>query len=219
MYAVKQVSNPAITIIMAVKPSYVADVPDWLSSYVRAERLPLFASVSLTTIIDSEFPSGRTGGVQITLLPTAGWQPLPKSERLVQALEIAKRLMDHIHERNVMVTIGEETFHISCTEPTMNTGSGVLTDRAKLQSDIVKWLCKKHRCYNAPYGVLTGLHQNPRGSGKFRTVTFGKAGTLDAVLTIWSEKKLILSSSRDGGQPEEFTSVQDFYDYCEEHFE
>lgn len=217
MYALKKVLNPAITIIIATKTREF--VENWLYDYINAGRLPLSASVVETSIIDTEVTSNRYAtGVEITLLPTTGWQPLPVRDRLEQALEIAKSLMDALHQKTVTMTMGEETFHISVTEPTVKNGSGVLTDRAKLQADIVEWLRKKRFCFNAPYGVLTGLHQNPRGSGKFRTITFGKAGTLDAVLTIWSDKKLILSSSRDGGIPEEFTSVDEFYTYCRSHF-
>lgn len=90
--------------------------------------------------------------------------------------------------------------------------------RAQLHADIVEWIRSQPRCFTAPYGVLTGLYQNPRGYGKYRTITFGIARTLDAVLTIWSPKKLILVSSRDGGTPTEFNDVEEFKRYCVQWF-
>jgi len=94
----------------------------------------------------------------------------------------------------------------------------VRSPRAQLHADLVSWIRSQSRCFTAPYGVLTGLYQNPRGYGKYRTITFGIARTLDAVLTVWSPKKLILSSSRDGGTPIEFNDAEDFKRYCVQWF-
>lgn len=53
--------------------------------------------------------------------------------------------------------------------------------------------------FNAPYGVLTGSHVNKNGR-KFLSITFGRAGTLDATVEIYNRHFMILRDSRWGSR-------------------
>lgn len=55
------------------------------------------------------------------------------------------------------------------------------------------------RNFTAPYGILTGHHVNKRGV-KFRSITFGRARTLDATVEIYNRNFLILRASTLGSQ-------------------
>lgn len=66
-----------------------------------------------------------------------------------------------------------------------------MTPREQAQSDIVRFLTDHSSVFNAPYGVLANLDKLKSG-GAVRTVTFGCARTLDAVVSIWGADKLVL---------------------------
>jgi hypothetical protein len=85
--------------------------------------------------------------------------------------------------------------------------------REAMQDRIVTWLSERSTTFNAPYAILPG--RLPMGRGWVRTVTFGMARTLDATLTIWSERKLTLQSSRGD---ETFTSEAEFYAFAVTHY-
>lgn len=84
-----------------------------------------------------------------------------------------------------------------------------MSPREALQERIVEWLSARSHTFTAPYGILPGLHT--RGKAKVRTVTFGIARTLDAELTIWSENRLDLRTSRGD---ERLKSEAEFYQYA-----
>jgi len=48
--------------------------------------------------------------------------------------------------------------------------------------------------FTAPYGVLQGEHINKKGT-KFKSVTFGRARTLDATVDIYNRNFIILRCS------------------------
>lgn len=48
--------------------------------------------------------------------------------------------------------------------------------------------------FTAPYGVLQGEHVNRKGT-KFKSVTFGRARTLDATVEIYNRNFMILRCS------------------------
>jgi len=49
--------------------------------------------------------------------------------------------------------------------------------------------------FTAPYGVLQGEHVNRKGT-KYKSVTFGRARTLDATVEIYNRNFMILRCSR-----------------------
>jgi len=60
---------------------------------------------------------------------------------------------------------------------------------------LVNWAQSKD--FNAPYGVLTGEHVNKNGY-KYKSVTFGRARTLDATVEIYNPRFIILRTSTYG---------------------
>lgn len=62
----------------------------------------------------------------------------------------------------------------------------------EIQEAIFKWAVDKN--FNAPYGVLQGEYTNSKGK-KYKTVTFGRARTLDATVEIYNEKFIILRTN------------------------
>ena len=48
--------------------------------------------------------------------------------------------------------------------------------------------------FTAPYGVLQGEHTNKKGT-KYKSVTFGRARTLDATVEIYNRNFMILRCS------------------------
>ena len=61
--------------------------------------------------------------------------------------------------------------------------------REEIQNRIVEFLGQHQDVFNAPYGILTGLVPTARG-GKARQITFGRAATLDATITIYSPSQI-----------------------------
>lgn len=61
--------------------------------------------------------------------------------------------------------------------------------RELAQARLVDYLNAHGRYWNAPYGVLTGMRDLPRG-GKARSVTFGVARWLDASVLILSPTRI-----------------------------
>ena len=57
------------------------------------------------------------------------------------------------------------------------------SDREIVQKKLVEWLLEHLSKFNAPYGILDGIE--PFAKGKVRTVTFGIARYLDAVIRIY----------------------------------
>lgn len=74
---------------------------------------------------------------------------------------------------------------------------------AELQTAVADWA--KHKGFNAPYGVLTSEHQNPKGKGKYLSVTFGRPRTLDVEVKIYNRNFIIIRSSRHRWQA--FTDI------------
>lgn len=80
----------------------------------------------------------------------------------------------------------------------------------EIQERVYTWACSKD--FDAPYGVLTGQHTNPKGR-KFLSVTFGRARVLDATVEIFNSKFIILKTSRFGTEIHQ--SFQDLLDRLE----
>ena len=67
----------------------------------------------------------------------------------------------------------------------------------EIQEHLYQWACG--RGFDAPYGVLTGSETN-RGGRRHLTVTFGRAGTLDATVQVYGEHFLRLRTSTPGAE-------------------
>lgn len=64
--------------------------------------------------------------------------------------------------------------------------------------------------FNAPYGVLDGTGVSPSGK-KYKSITFGRARTLDAEVRIYGSSFIIIRTSRHGQQVfRDATSAIDF---------
>jgi hypothetical protein len=63
------------------------------------------------------------------------------------------------------------------------------TPREQIQIDLVNYLNSRSDTFHAPYGVIAGMDDLPKG-GKVRTVTFGQARWLDATAFIFSPKDI-----------------------------
>jgi len=61
-------------------------------------------------------------------------------------------------------------------------------------SNAVYNYAKSRSDFTAPYGVLQGEHVNKKGT-KFKSVTFGRARTLDATVDIYNRNFMILRCS------------------------
>lgn len=59
-----------------------------------------------------------------------------------------------------------------------------MSKREEVANQIGEWLITHKSTFDAPYGVIPGFAN--RGKGKIRTITFGVARHLDAVVEIWS---------------------------------
>ena len=90
-----------------------------------------------------------------------------------------------------------------------------MSTREQLQQRLAEWI---GTWQTAPYGVLTGIHARQDGPGKYRSITFGLARTLDAELMIWSEKRLDLRSSRHQNMVQTFASEDAFKAFCVKEF-
>lgn len=62
-------------------------------------------------------------------------------------------------------------------------------------SDAVYAYAKGRSDFTAPYGVLQGEHVNRKGT-KYKSVTFGRARTLDATVEIYNRNFMLLRCSR-----------------------
>lgn len=69
-----------------------------------------------------------------------------------------------------------------------------MSEREQLQQRITAWLTARRDTFSAPYGVLDSVRKLRRGA--VRTITFGRARTLDANLTIWSPTNMTLQTNR-----------------------
>lgn len=65
--------------------------------------------------------------------------------------------------------------------------------RQQAAIDLEAFLLSHSEAFNAPYGILSGTEDLPRG-GKVRVVTFGCARSLDAVLKIWAPTRITVSA-------------------------
>lgn len=63
-----------------------------------------------------------------------------------------------------------------------------MSPREQIQNQLTDWLETTSDKWTAPYGILPGMEDLPRG-GKVRTITFGMARWLDATVYIWSPTK------------------------------
>lgn len=88
-----------------------------------------------------------------------------------------------------------------------------MSERAQIQERLFEYLSEKSY-FDAPYGVLEGIHAV--GRGKIRTVTFGVSRYLDAVIEIWSPKKLVVKCQ--GGLGYKFEGEYDSVDKLIERF-
>ena len=62
----------------------------------------------------------------------------------------------------------------------------------QIQEAVYQWALSKN--FTAPYGVLSGQFTSKKGT-KYRSVTFGRARTLDATVEIYNRKFMILRTS------------------------
>lgn len=63
-----------------------------------------------------------------------------------------------------------------------------MSRREQVQQQILTHLEEHAQTWNAPYGILSGLESV--GRGKVRTITFGQARNLDAVIRIWTPTRI-----------------------------
>ena len=63
---------------------------------------------------------------------------------------------------------------------------------------VYNWACGRQD-FTAPYGVLAGEHTTRFGT-PYKSVTFGRARTLDATVEIYNRNFMILRTSRHGRQ-------------------
>jgi len=62
-------------------------------------------------------------------------------------------------------------------------------------SDAIYAYAKSREDFTAPYGVLQGEHVNNKGT-KYKSVTFGRARSLDVTVNIYNKNFMILRCSR-----------------------
>lgn len=65
----------------------------------------------------------------------------------------------------------------------------LVSEREMIQLQIEEFLVNNSEKFTAPYGILTGMEELPKG-GKVRTITFGVARSLDATIYIFSPKNI-----------------------------
>lgn len=79
-----------------------------------------------------------------------------------------------------------------------------------IQDSVYEWA--RAGTFNAPYGVLTSETTNKDGR-KYRSVTFGRARTLDVEVRIYGPSFIMVRSSRHGQQIfKSKNSMQEFLD-------
>jgi hypothetical protein len=64
----------------------------------------------------------------------------------------------------------------------------------QISDAVYNYACQR-RDFTAPYGVLQGEHVNKKGT-KYKSVTFGRARTLDATVEIYNRNFIILRCNR-----------------------
>ena len=70
-----------------------------------------------------------------------------------------------------------------------------MTTSQQISDAVYSYIVCKQDNFNAPYGVLQGEHVNRKGF-KYKSVTFGRARTLDATVDIYNRNFMILRCSR-----------------------
>jgi hypothetical protein len=70
----------------------------------------------------------------------------------------------------------------------------------------------QRRDFNAPYGILMGNHTNKTGK-KFIEITFGRARTLDATVSVYGPKFILIKTSR--GHSDIYRSLPDAIKYLD----
>lgn len=93
--------------------------------------------------------------------------------------------------------------------------------REDIQNRILTYVHERG-VFSAPYGILDGKHTNAKGRS-YRSVTFGKARTLDATVNIYGPKYLqfqFSGSLYDHGAHRDsiiFTSVEDLIAFLDKN--
>jgi hypothetical protein len=87
---------------------------------------------------------------------------------------------------------------------------GITMNSQTIQDTIESWAQAKN--FNAPYGVLTGNHTSKNGT-KYKSVTFGRARSLDATVEIYNRNFIIVRTSRHGSQV--FKKYEDLSQFLE----
>jgi len=77
-----------------------------------------------------------------------------------------------------------------------------MSPREQAATALVEWL-QNNGSWNAPYGILDGLSSDKR----YRSVTFGRARTLDCEVRIYSPKYITLRTSHWFTEPVKFDSL------------
>lgn len=62
----------------------------------------------------------------------------------------------------------------------------------EIQKAIYDWAMKQD--FTAPYGILSGEHVNKKGK-KYKSVTFGRARSLDASVDIYNRNFMVLRTN------------------------
>jgi hypothetical protein len=68
---------------------------------------------------------------------------------------------------------------------------------AEIQAAVYNWALGKN--FTAPYGVLQGEHKSKAGK-PYKSVTFGRARTLDCSVEIYNRGFIIVRTNRHGNQ-------------------
>ena len=66
-------------------------------------------------------------------------------------------------------------------------------------SNAVHNYAKSRSDFTAPYGILQGEHVNKKGT-KYKSITFGRARSLDATVEIYNRNFIILRCNRAADQ-------------------
>ncbi len=69
----------------------------------------------------------------------------------------------------------------------------------EIQFSVYSYLTARGHEFDAPYGILQGEHTNKKGT-KYKSVTFGRARTLDATVEIYNRNFIVLRTSSQGSQ-------------------
>jgi hypothetical protein len=77
-----------------------------------------------------------------------------------------------------------------------------MSPREQTATALVDWL-RNDGSWNAPYGVIDGISTDKR----YRSVTFGRARTLDCEVRIYSPKYITLRTSHWFTEPVKFDSL------------